>query len=318
MNHHPRIAFALGAALSLVTACANEPSPDTQGTPNVPNTASPTSTPDPTTAWVDEHRLVDAAGTTFAVDLRGRGQPVLVIHGAGEDSSMLGPFADRLAAAGHLVVTYDRRGTGGSGRDNWPGSGAEQHSDDAAALLRALGFGPAQVVGLSSGGVIALDLAARHPDVVADAFVWEAPAAGVVPGGDAFTAEIVEQLDTYLDQHPGDFVGAQALLLSVIVGFPVAVDDPLFAAARANAEPMVRDDPTITLRRFQKEQFADARVTLAVGTAPNEIVAAASAGLSELIGHEAVVIDTDQHEAYISDPDGFAQAISAYFGGDRP
>ena len=93
-------------------------------------------------------------------------------------------------------------------------------------LLRELDLAPAQIVGLSSGGVIALDLAVRHPDAVSDAFVWEAPAVGVVPGGDAITSQIMEPVQAHLEQHPGDFVGAQAILLSAIAGFPVTVDDP--------------------------------------------------------------------------------------------
>ena len=53
-------------------------------------------------------------------------------------------------------------------------------------------------------------------------------------------------VEDHLAAHPGDFVGAQAILLSAVVGFPVTADDPAFAAARANAEPFVRDEPTIT------------------------------------------------------------------------
>ena len=37
----------------------------------------------------------------------------------------------------HTVVTYDRRGTLRSGRDDWPGAGSSQHADDAAAVLHA-------------------------------------------------------------------------------------------------------------------------------------------------------------------------------------
>ena len=72
-------------------------------------------------------------------------------------------------------------------------------------------------------------------------------------------------VQAYLADHPRDFIGAQAILLSKIVGFPVAVDDPAFAGARANAEPMILDEPTITLQRFEPESFAGLDVTVASG-----------------------------------------------------
>ena len=53
---------------------------------------------------------------------------------------MLAGQAESLAAAGYEVVTYDRRGTGRSGREDWPGGGADQHADDAAALIHQLGL----------------------------------------------------------------------------------------------------------------------------------------------------------------------------------
>ena len=81
--------------------------------------------------------------------------------------------------------------------------------------------------------------------------------------------------EEHLAAHPGDFVGAQAVLLSFVLGFPVGVDDPAFAEARTNAEPMVRDDPTITLASFTEADFRGVDVTLAVGSAPNELIAAA-------------------------------------------
>jgi pimeloyl-ACP methyl ester carboxylesterase len=256
-----------------------------------------------------DQRVIHAAGTTFAVDLRGDGPPLVVIHGAGEDRSMLGPLAKELAARGRQVITYDRRGTGGSGRDDWPGNGADQHADDAAAILDALGIGPVGVLGLSSGGVIALGLAARHPRTVARVLAWEPPTLGVLPGADAINAEIMAPIDQHLVEHPGDFVGAQALLLSFILGYPVTVDDPLFAPARANAEPMVRDDPSIVLRTFTAEELAGLPLTVAVGTAPNEAIAAGVAGLTALTGQAPLTVDTADHEVYLLDPAAFAEVV---------
>jgi len=257
-----------------------------------------------------ERRTVKAAGTSFAVELRGDGPSLLVIHGGGEDATMMAPLAERLAACGHRVITYDRRGTGGSGRDDWPGSGARQHADDAAALLRALHVDRAHVVGLSSGGVIALELAVRHPSIVGRTFAWEAPAVGVVPGGEALNAQIAAPIKRHLATHPGDYVGAQAILLSAILGTRVTVDDPRFAAARANAEPMIRDEPAITLRAFSAPELADRDTTIAVGTAPNEIVAAASGRLVQLTGRPPVVVDTDDHEVYLTHPRVLAEVVT--------
>ena len=76
------------------------------------------------------------------------------------------PLIAAIAGHGFRVLAYNRRGTGGSPRESWPDGGVPQHADDAAALLRALAAVPATVIGFSSGGVVALALTERYPDVV--------------------------------------------------------------------------------------------------------------------------------------------------------
>lgn len=298
------LALAL-TATGLLAGCGDDDPDPTTATETSMTTTIPT-----TTTTRPERRTVEAGGTTLATTVRGDGPPVLLVHGAGEDAAMLGPLADQIAAQGHQVVTYDRRGTGGSGREDWPGAGAGQHADDAAAHLRALDVGPARVVGLSSGGVVALDLAVRHPDVVRDTVVWEAPAVGVIPGGADATAGLMAPVEAHLAAHPGDFVGAQAILLSVILDTPVAVDDPAFAATRANAESMVRDDPSITLRAFTAAELRGLDVTLAVGTAPNELVAAAGGLLAGMVGADPLVVPTPDHDVHLTEPATLAAAIA--------
>jgi hypothetical protein len=139
---------------------------------------------------------------------------------------------------------------------------------------------------------------------------WEPPAVGVLPGGPEASAEMMAPVEAHLATHPGDHVGAQALLLSAVLGVPVAVDDPDFAAARANAETMVLDEPSIPLAGFTADELAGLDVTVAVGSEPNELIGGAAAVLAEMIGTPTVVA-SGPHEVYFSDPSVLVEVVQA-------
>lgn len=91
----------------------------------------------------------------------------------GGDAGHFETLADLLADE-FTVLSYDRRANGRSPRPGeWPTTSVQQHTDDAAALLGALGSAPAAVFGTSSGGVIALCLLIRHPRAVRGAVLHE-------------------------------------------------------------------------------------------------------------------------------------------------
>jgi pimeloyl-ACP methyl ester carboxylesterase len=95
----------------------------------------------------------------------GSGPPLLLINGW-TASGLMWPsaFVERLEARFH-VVRIDNRGSGYSRCAPMPWSIGTM-ADDAAAALRATTSEPAVVVGLSMGGMIAQELALRHPDLV--------------------------------------------------------------------------------------------------------------------------------------------------------
>lgn len=95
-------------------------------------------------------------------DVRGEGEPLLLIMGFGGSSAgWRSEFLDGLART-LRVITFDNRGTGQSEKPETPTTIA-QMADDAAALLDALAIERAHVLGISMGGMIAQELALRHP-----------------------------------------------------------------------------------------------------------------------------------------------------------
>ena len=101
--------------------------------------------------------------TTF-YQIRGRGDPLLLIHGLGSSTEDWEPQASALECA-FTVVAYDVRGHGKTDKPEGRYSIA-QFAADAAELIRELALGPVHVMGLSMGGMIAFQLAVDRPDLV--------------------------------------------------------------------------------------------------------------------------------------------------------
>ena len=95
----------------------------------------------------------------------GRGPAVLLLNGWSM-SGLVWP-KEFLASLERefRVIRPDNRGTGWSRSAPMPFTVADM-ADDAAQVLRAARVGSATVVGVSMGGMVAQELALRHPDVV--------------------------------------------------------------------------------------------------------------------------------------------------------
>lgn len=125
---------------------------------------------------------VDANGISIYYERKGEGNPtpVLLVMGLGAQLiSWPEGFVDQLVEAGHDVVLYDNRDTGASsyfdeagvpdvaaylaGERPEPAYYLADLADDAAALMDAIGWRSAHVVGVSMGGMVSQELAIRHP-----------------------------------------------------------------------------------------------------------------------------------------------------------
>ena len=91
----------------------------------------------------------------------GSGEPLLLIMGMGANTTDWEPQIQALCKE-HRLIAFDNRGSGRSDRPDEPVT-MERLADDAVALLDSFGVERSHVFGMSMGGMIAQELALRHP-----------------------------------------------------------------------------------------------------------------------------------------------------------
>ena len=101
----------------------------------------------------------DARGSTGRV--AGTGDPVLLIHGLGLSGGAWWRTVDALAPT-MRVITFDHRGIGQSESPTYAYT-TEAMADDAVSILDALAIDRVHVYGFSLGGMVAQQVALRHP-----------------------------------------------------------------------------------------------------------------------------------------------------------
>jgi pimeloyl-ACP methyl ester carboxylesterase len=168
----------------------------------------------------------------------GQGRPLVLIHGGGSTiETSFGAVLPVLARA-RRVIAVEEQGHGHTADLARPFS-FEQMADDTAALLEQLHIRDADVLGFSSGGRVALELAVRHPSLVHRLIVCSGfyAHAGLIPALRAGfeqppnAAAMPRSLrDAYLAAAPHpDLQGFVAKTVAMMKSFPDIPDDKLRA-----------------------------------------------------------------------------------------
>ena len=290
--------------------------------------------PEPTT-----HQL-SRPGVTLTYDVRGDvadatpDHPVLVLvgspMGAAGFTTLASHFTDR------PVVTYDPRGVERSVKDE-PASEStpEEHADDIAAVIDALGVDQVDLMGSSGGAVNGLALVARHPGKVRTFVAHEPPAAVNLPDAEWALAANDDIGATYQKEGTGP---AMAKFIALVMqegeitpeyleqpapdpamfGLPTSDDgDRTDALLGQNNRTCVRLVPDVEAIRA-----SGTRVVVARGAESGEQLAARSASaVAALLGQEAVVFPSN-HGGFLGgeygqqgDPDAFAAALREVLDG---
>ncbi|RKE22738.1 alpha/beta fold hydrolase [Streptomyces sp. TLI_171] len=172
--------------------------------------------------------------------------PLVLLVGAPTMLSWPDALCARLAAGGRRAVRYDLRDSGGSttADPEAPAYTLRDLAADAAALVGALGGGPAQLAGIGVGGMVAQVAALDHPG--AFSALTLAGTRPVAPG----------PVDPDLPEHDGptmgrlfarqlpDWADRAAVAEFAAAGAEILGDDP--AAARATAARIWERTPGVT------------------------------------------------------------------------
>jgi pimeloyl-ACP methyl ester carboxylesterase len=123
-------------------------------------------------------RVAAPDGAQLAVTVAGDGQSLLLIAGLGATRVVFDPLIALLTPTFRVAV-YDQRGIGDSQLTPGPYT-TEQLGDDAASVLDGLAIDHAAVMGASFGGLVAQQLAIRHPQRI-EALLLAATGPGSAP-----------------------------------------------------------------------------------------------------------------------------------------
>ncbi len=136
--------------------------------------------------------FITANGIDIYYELGGRGPRLLFISGTGGDlRNKPNVFASPLAGR-FQVLSFDQRGLGQTDKPDCDYTMAD-YADDAASLLESLGWASVPVMGVSFGGMVAQELAIRHPDKVTRLILACTSSGG--EGGASFPLQALAGLD---------------------------------------------------------------------------------------------------------------------------
>lgn len=127
-------------------------------------------------------RVVSTPGAALFVRYGGTGSPVVLLHGYVQTGDMWAPLAAELMER-HTVIIPDLRGLGRSSRPDG-GYDKKTQAADIRAVVEALGFDTAALVGHDIGGMVSYTYGALYPTKVSRLVIMESAPPGIAPWDD--------------------------------------------------------------------------------------------------------------------------------------
>jgi pimeloyl-ACP methyl ester carboxylesterase len=198
------------------------------------------------------NQMIDICGHPTWVDDRGAGnETILLLHGGMSHSGLLLDAFGSALTSRYRVVSFDRRGHGRTPDTDAPFHYAEM-ATETIGVLDTVVNGPAHVVGWSDGGIVALLVALRRPDLVRRTVVigtnvhHEAALPMDVDPGGVFATKIHDDYAALSPDGAGHFVDIAERSNAMVASEPTMSPDDL-SAITAPTLVMAGDDDLVRL-----------------------------------------------------------------------
>ena len=259
-------------------------------------------------------------GAELAFEVSGNGEPLVMIHGAQGDQSMFSGLAPAFASK-YRVLTFHQRGSGLSEKPHDEYS-VGQLADDTAALMDHVGFDSAHILGVSMGGMIALQFALRHPRKVRRLVLGCTTPGGpkaVRIGGETFTAAYFTPMS---NEDRGRALAEAAFTKGYIERHPEIIPNMIEARRQRPLDPVALEERLkAALRHDVYDRLGQISCPTLVITGKDDALISAenSRTLAEKIPHaQLVLLEPAGHCFWLEQPEQSRQAIERFLNGESP
>jgi len=256
----------------------------------------------------------DLDGTRIYYEITGSGPTLVLIHGFTLDSRMWEPQV-KIFSQFYQVLCYDLRGFG---KSDLPTGDPYSHSRDLKLLLDHLDISKAYILGLSPGGMIAIDFVLQYPEMV-DALIPADSGLGgynLIEFGKSLEGVVELAFSSGIDE-------AKVLLASLDIFKPAAMIPDVAnqiwnILADYSGWHFINEDPAISLEppSIQQLKNIDTPTLILVGELDSAELHDVSNSLHEKIkDSRKEVLSGAGHVSNLEDPEQFNTMVLEFLAG---